>query len=89
MVFFGVFLFYNFIIARSNPHELQVDTHRYPVWKSLIFIIIGLAGLIIGGRMIVDNAVELATILGVRQRIIALAVVSIGTSLPELATQLL
>ena len=51
-------------------------------------MVIGLAGLVIGGRLIVDNAVKLAVILGITERVIALTVVSIGTSLPELATSI-
>lgn len=86
LVFFGAFLMYNFMLARTHPEELQIETHQYPVWKSFLFIVIGLTGLIIGGRLIVDNAVKLATIMGVSQRVIALTIVSIGTSLPELAT---
>lgn len=88
LIFFGIFLYYNFLLARSNPDELQVKTHLHPVWKSLIFMAIGLVGLIIGGRLIVESAVKLATILGVSERIIALTIVSIGTSLPELATSI-
>lgn len=88
LIFFGIFLYYNFLLARSHPDELEVKTHLHPVWKSLIFMTIGLTGLIIGGRLIVDSAIKLATILGVSERIIALTIVSIGTSLPELATSI-
>ena len=88
LLFFGAFLLYNFRLMKSNPDEVQVDTHQYPVWKSLIFMVIGLAGLIFGGQLIVDNAIKLAQILGISERIIALTIVSIGTSLPELATSI-
>ncbi|MFZ5430507.1 MAG: calcium/sodium antiporter [Bacteroidota bacterium] len=88
LLFFGVFLIYNFRLARSHPDELEVQTHKYPLWKSFLFMILGLAGLIIGGKLIVDNAVMLATFLGVSERVIALTIVSIGTSLPELATSI-
>jgi cation:H+ antiporter len=88
LIFFGVSLFYNFLLARSHPDEVQVETHRYPVWKSLLFMVFGLAGLIIGGRLIVDHAVKLANVLGISERVIALTIVSIGTSLPELATSI-
>lgn len=88
ILFFIVFLIYNFRLAKSHPEEVDVLTHKYSVWKSLLFIILGLAGLIAGGRLIVDNAVVLATFLGVSERVIALTIVSIGTSLPELATSI-
>ena len=55
-------------------------------WKTWLFIVIGLTGLVIGGRLVVNNAVEIATILGVSEKIIGFTIVAIGTSLPELAT---
>ena len=57
-----------------------------PVWKSLLLIVVGLAGLVIGGRLIVDNAVSIAESLGVSQSVIGITIVALGTSLPELAT---
>ena len=49
-------------------------------------IVIGLAALIIGGKLVVDNAVEIATNLGVSQKIIGLTEIAAGTSLTELVT---
>ncbi len=46
----------------------------------------GLAGLVIGGKWIVDGAIVFATALGVSEALIGLTVVAVGTSLPELAT---
>lgn len=89
LVFFGLFLYYNFLLVKSNPDELEVHTKRLPLWKSMLFMVAGLAGLILGGRLIVDNAVKIAEILGISQRVIALTIVSIGTSLPELATSVM
>ncbi|MFJ1352434.1 calcium/sodium antiporter [Capnocytophaga canimorsus] len=48
----------------------------------------GLAGLVIGGKLVVDNSVEIATVLGLSEKIIGLTVVALGTSLPELATSI-
>jgi len=56
--------------------------------KSVLFIVFGLAGLIIGGRLIVTSAVEIAQSMGISERVIALTIVSVGTSLPELATSI-
>jgi len=85
---FALFLRYNFYLAKTNPDELQVVARVYPVWKSVALIIFGLAGLIFGGRLIVNNAIVIAEFLGLSERVIALTIVSIGTSLPELATSL-
>jgi cation:H+ antiporter len=88
LICFGFFLVYNFYLVRSNPHELQVVTKQHPLWKSLAMIFFGLGGLVLGGRLIVENAVTIAGMFGVSERVIALTIVSIGTSLPELATSL-
>lgn len=54
--------------------------------KAILLIIGGLAGLIIGGRLFVDSATTLATMLGVSEKFVAITILAGGTSLPELAT---
>ena len=56
------------------------------VWKGVLLIIVGLAGLTLGGHLIVEKAILIAQNWGVPQSIIGVTIVSIGTSLPELAT---
>ena len=53
---------------------------------SVILILAGLAGLIIGGRLFVNSATELAKMFGVSDKFIAITVMAAGTSMPELAT---
>ena len=55
-------------------------------FKLIGLIVIGLAGLILGGKLVVDNAVAIANQLGLSEKIIGLTIVAIGTSLPELVT---
>ncbi|WP_018478838.1 calcium/sodium antiporter [Pontibacter roseus] len=86
LLFFTIFLVYNMTVALSSPAEEEQETSHYTYLKSALFIVLGLAGLILGGRLIVTSAVSLAQAFGLSERIIALTVVSIGTSLPELAT---
>ena len=57
-----------------------------PIWKSILLIIIGLAGLVVGGELIVNNAVTIAKSWGISESVIGVTVVALGTSLPELAT---
>ena len=57
-----------------------------PVWKSVLFITGGLAGLVFGGQWFVDGASGIASSLGVSESTIGLTIVAGGTSLPELAT---
>ena len=59
-----------------------------PIWKSALFILGGLAGLIYGGQFFVSGASGIARSLGVSESIIGLTLVAGGTSLPELATSI-
>lgn len=82
---FFILLFY--MIRKGHKTETtEVESSKWPAWKSLGAVLVGLAGLIIGGHWIVEGAVWIASSLGLSQSIIALTVVAIGTSLPELAT---
>lgn len=87
LCFFAIFMFYTFGIAKVVGDENQGDEIKdLGYWKSSLYIIGGLIGLVVGGKWIVDGAVEIATIFGISQSLIGLTVVAVGTSLPELAT---
>ncbi|MFT6211335.1 MAG: cation:H+ antiporter [Bacteroidia bacterium] len=84
---FVLFLFYTFHLGKNNlTEELPEADDARPMWKSIGMLIIGLAGLVIGGKWIVDGAVSLALLFGYSESFVGLTVVAIGTSLPELAT---
>ena len=53
--------------------------------KALLFFAIGAAALVVGGKLLVDGAVEIARLAGLTETVIGLTVVAIGTSMPELA----
>ncbi len=54
--------------------------------KQAIMIILGIVGVVVGARFVVDSAVKIMEVLGVSQKFIGLTIVAFGTSLPELAT---
>jgi len=86
LVFFGAFLFYVYKqISSDTVADLEKPAVLSP-FKIWSFILFGLAGLVIGGNLVVNNAVEIANILGVSEKIIGLTIIAAGTSLPELAT---
>ena len=87
LCFFVLFIAYTLMLAKKGEAE-EIKIKNYTIGKSLFWILIGLVGLIIGGRLLVKGAVQIAESLGISQRIIAITIVSIGTSLPELATSL-
>ncbi|HMS91492.1 MAG TPA: calcium/sodium antiporter, partial [Candidatus Absconditabacterales bacterium] len=85
--FFAIFMYYVFGISRTeNDLPEEVTVKKMSGWKSIIFIIIGLIGLTLGGQWIVDGAIQIAKIFGVSETVIGLTIVAVGTSLPELAT---
>lgn len=59
-----------------------------PLWLSIIFAAAGLAGIIFGGDIVVDNAAEIAKRLGMSEVLVGLTIVAVGTSLPELVTSI-
>ena len=72
----------------SEEIEAAEEIKIMPVWKSLLFIVIGAVGIIIGGDMVVDSASNIAAKFGMSQTLIGLTIVSVGTSLPELVTSI-
>ncbi|MDP1930941.1 MAG: calcium/sodium antiporter [Gammaproteobacteria bacterium] len=64
----------------------DVATLKDKTWFCIILILTGLGGLVGGGMLFVNSAVELARIFSVDEAIIGLTIVAIGTSMPELAT---
>lgn len=88
---FAVFLLYTFALAKygGTGDGEEVKIKNLSAGKSVLWIVLGLIGLIAGGRLLVDGAVSIAQNLGISERIIGLTIVSIGTSLPELATSVI
>lgn len=71
--------------AGEDVAEVE-DMKIMPLPKSLLFIVIGAAGIILGGDVVVNSASNIATRLGMSETLVGLTIVSIGTSLPELVT---
>lgn len=86
LLFFSIFMAYSFHSISSDQDEEGQTIKIYSVVRSWLYVLIGLVLLTIGGRLIVAAAVRFAQNLGISERIIALTIISIGTSLPELAT---
>lgn len=88
-IFLLIFIWYLWTSFRSKPSEEVEEGEEIKVFSNLVsalFIIGGLAGLIFGGRLFVDSAVNLAKSFGVSEKFIAITIMALGTSLPELAT---
>ena len=84
LAFFIIFIYYTYGLTKVSGESDKVPTFS---WKLSLFMFIGgLLGLVAGGKLIVDNAINLATLAGLSETLIGLTIVAIGTSLPELAT---
>lgn len=92
ILFFLIFLRYTFSKAKdadgSEEQEKGAGIKSMPLWKSALWIVAGLAGLVFGGDIFVDGASGIAKSFGVSDAVIGLTIVAAGTSLPELATSL-
>jgi len=88
LLFFLIFVYYLITTMKNKIDEDLEEKPKYSLKKSIIFSIIGIIALIIGSDLVVDNAIVIASKLGVSERIISLTIVAIGTSLPELVTSI-
>lgn len=90
--FFFVFVAYTVTLARKDPDATpfvpdespEASPHHYG--RSVFQLLAGLVILVIGGRFVVTGATDIALIIGLSERIVAILIVAVGTSLPELAT---
>ena len=87
LLFFAVFIYYLFTLAKGG--EAEAIEVQHSLGRCICYTIIGLVAIILGGNFVVDSASNIATYLGVSQRFIALTIVALGTSLPELVTSII
>ena len=91
LLFFAVFIYYTIQDAlrqRGVPSQEESSPKR-SIPFDLLLIALGLGGLVLGGRVTVSSAEDIALAIGVSEVVIGLTVVAIGTSLPELVTALI
>lgn len=69
-----------------GPSAALSTSKPYSLSASILLVVLGLGSLVLGARLFVDNAVEIARHLGISEAVIGLTIVAAGTSLPELAT---
>ena len=86
LAIFGIFMIDSFKTAKQNTEEEAEEAQPMSVGKATVFIILGLVGLIFGGRFFVDHTVSIAERFHVSEAFISITLMAIGTSLPELAT---
>ena len=87
LLFFGLFMVYIARTMKSGPDVNEGEAIKvYSTWLSVLYFVLGLAMLVGGGSLVVDNAVTIARQYGLSEKIIGHTILAAGTSLPELAT---
>lgn len=95
LLFFAAFIYYlGYTIIRQRKSGVteefakEYDQHKRSskVINSVILVVVGIAAVVLGGKLVVDNAAEIARVIGISEIMIGLTVIAIGTSLPELST---
>ena len=88
LLFLTIFFVYTFEMSRNKKTDEEI-VKNMPWWKAISLTMVGIIGLFIGGRYLVEGAVGTAKMLGMSERVIGLTIVAIGTSIPELVTSIM
>lgn len=86
LCFLMIYVYALVVDVLKNNHNKMFEKKEKFKWTSIIFIVVGMAGIVFGGDLVVDNATKLAAKFGVSDNVVALSLIAIGTSLPELVT---
>ena len=88
LFFFALFMTYVTRLARKGRSNITEEAPEkdLPMGKSILFVLLGMTGLFLGGKWVVNGAVTIAQEFGLSENMIGLTIVAIGTSLPELVT---
>lgn len=85
---FAGFLYLMVASAKKARQEAEDEYKAMPVWKLLLFVIGGAAAIVVGGKMVVSGASDIASAFGMTENLIGMTIVAFGTSLPELVTSI-
>ena len=90
LILLAIFVFYLALMVRSALKNRMEETpmNVLPLWKSILFVTLGLAAVVFGGDLVVDNASLIAKAWGMSDTLVGLTIVAVGTSLPELVTSI-
>ncbi len=91
IILLAILIAYVLYLIRSSKKSKdanKVEKAKLSLPVSIIFIVVGLAGIILGGDLVVKSASSIAMALGMSETLVGLTIVAIGTSLPELVTSL-
>ena len=84
LILFVFFIVYCILTAKKQHEKTKKQIDPGKTMKNIIFIILGIAGVVFGAWLLIESAVAIADFFGISKLVIALSMVAIGTSLPEL-----
>ena len=85
LALFCLYMYMSFHFDTPNNNEEEPGETKKTGW-AILLIVLGLNGLVVGGKLFVDSAVSIAKMLNVSDKFIAVTILAGGTSMPELAT---
>ncbi len=88
LLFFCIFMYFNVKDGLNGTPPMIEEEKERRLWISTLLLVFGLAGIILGGQLVVDCSKFIARAAGVSETVIGLTVVALGTSLPELVTSI-
>ena len=88
LVILIAYIVYLIFDAKKSSEANTVEKPKLTLPKSIIFILVGIAGIVLGGDLVVDSASAIAMALGMSETLVGLTIVAVGTSLPELVTSI-
>ncbi len=83
-----LYMVWTVVEAMRDRSNIEESSEPVSLVKCILFIVIGVVAIILGGDLVVDSASSIAAALGLSQTLIGLTIVAVGTSLPELATSI-
>ena len=88
LLFFIIFIYYLVTVMLNDKDRKKQEKPEYNILQSIALTVLGLIGIVAGSNFVVDNAIEIAKMLNVSEKMISLTIVALGTSLPELVTSI-
>lgn len=87
---FIIFMYYLIEMAITSKEEMDLEENKseMAIGKSIIYSILGVLGIIIGGDIVVNSASNIALAWGMSENLVGLTIVAVGTSLPEFVTSI-
>ncbi|AIF42224.1 MULTISPECIES: calcium/sodium antiporter [Virgibacillus] len=89
LLFLSIFMYYVIEVGLRNRDNSEKEVSPDVKWpRNILFTVLGIVGIIIGGDMVVSNGTTIAYSLGMSETLVGLTIIAVGTSLPELVTSI-